>query len=90
LLADTNTVVTRSASAYYFAIARHLIAAGAGVAILDPINGKVDLRDDVVWRPFLPRIDNQLAVITPKGQPLGQSAVEIHSRIRSALRAIAL
>ena len=89
LLAETNAVVARSASSYYFAIARNLVSAGVGVAILDPINGKVELADDVVWRPFLPRIDNQLAVITAKAQPLAHTAVKIHSRICSALQNIA-
>ncbi|WP_294610380.1 LysR family transcriptional regulator [uncultured Roseovarius sp.] len=86
LLAETDTVVARNTSAYYFAIARNLVAEGNGVAILDPINGKIDLHDGVVWRPFTPRIDNSLAVITAKGQPLGQAADEILSRIRAGLR----
>lgn len=89
LLSETDTVVAKSASSYYFALARNLVAAGVGVAILDPINGKIDLRDDVIWRPFLPRINNQLAVIKAKAQPLAQTAVEIHSRICTALRDIA-
>ena len=87
LLAETNTLITRNASAYYFAIARNLIAVGNYVAILDPINGKVDLHDDVIWRPFVPHIKNQISVITAKGQPLGKAAVEIQTRIRKALQA---
>lgn len=86
MLAETDTVVARNTSAYYFAIARNLVAQGNDVAILDPINGKIDLHDDVVWRPFHPRIDNHLAVITAKGQSLGQATVEIQNRIRTALR----
>ena len=89
LLAKTDTVIVRNTSAYYFAIARNMVAERNGVAILDPINGKIDLRDDVVWRPFAPRIENNLAVITAKGQPLGQAAVEILDRIRAALRQFA-
>ena len=89
LLAKTDTVIVRNTSAYYFAIARNMVAERNGVAILDPINGKIDLRDDVVWRPLAPRIENNLAVITAKGQPLGQAAVEILDRIRAALRQFA-
>ena len=74
------------ASAYYFAIARNLVAAGNYVAILDPVNGKADLRDNVVWRPFKPAIENQLAVITAKGRPHGKAAVDLQSQIRSALQ----
>lgn len=89
LLVETNTVVTRSISAYYFAIARNLVAAGAGVAILDPINAKVDIHDATVWRPFEPRIDNQLAIITAKNHPLGMVTDDILSRICNALRTLA-
>jgi len=85
LLAETDTVVTRNTSAYYFAIARNMVAQGSVVAILDPINGKIDLKDDVVWRPFEPRIDNHLAVIIAKGLALGKAAVDIQTRIRTAL-----
>lgn len=90
MLAETNTVVARNTTAYYFAIARNLVAEGNDVAILDPINGKIDLRDDVVWRPFAPRIANHLAVITAKGQPLGQVGTDIHARLRAALRPFAM
>lgn len=89
LLADSNTVISRNVTAYYFAIARNLVAAGEYVAILDPINGKAALNDDVVWRPFAPRIDNDLAVITAKGQPIGQTVQEMRIRIRAALTQLA-
>ncbi|MFK7854003.1 MAG: LysR family transcriptional regulator [Granulosicoccus sp.] len=87
-LAQTNTVVTRSINSYYFAIARKLVAEGAGIAILDPINTKVDLHDDVIWRPFEPRIESPLAIITAKTQPLGIVALDILSRMSDALRLI--
>lgn len=86
LLAETNTVVARNASVYYFAIARNLVAAGKDVVIIDPINGKADLHDDVVWRPFRPRIDNQVAVITAKGPPLGKAVIAFNTRLRDALQ----
>ena len=90
LLADTNTVIARNVTAYYFAIARNLVAAGDYVAILDPVNGKIDLKDDVVWRPFAPLIENNLAVITAKGQPMGQAVLETQTRIRAALTRLAI
>jgi DNA-binding transcriptional LysR family regulator len=86
LLAETDTAIIRNASAYYFAIARNLVAAGGYVAILDPINGKIELNDNVVWRPFAPRIENHLAVITAKGQSIGQAARDVQTRIREGLQ----
>lgn len=85
LLSETGIAVKRTTTSYFFAIARNLVAAGTDIAIIDPINGKVDLSDGVVWRPFTPRIDHHLAIITAKGQPLGQAATDIHARIREGL-----
>lgn len=85
LLSETDTAIIRNASAYYFAIARNLVASGHYIAILDPINGKVDLDDGVVWRPFVPRIENHIAVITAKGQPIGKATQEVRNRIRDGL-----
>lgn len=90
LLSETNTAVLRNMTAYYFAIARNLVSAGGYLAILDPINGKRDLHDEVVWRPFIPRIENSLVVVTAKDQPIGHAARDIHSLIRNALTEIAL
>lgn len=85
LLAKENISVSRDVTAYYFAIARNLVAAGGYLAILDPVNGRADLQDDVIWRPFLPRIENKLAVITAKGHVIGQAALEMQTRIQNAL-----
>ena len=90
VLAETNTVVTRNTSAYYFAIARNLVAEGRNIAILDPINGKIDLQDGVIWRPFAPSIQSHIAVIKARGHTAGQAAVEIQSRIREALKTFAV
>lgn len=87
ILAEANIAVLRNATAYYFAIARKLVAQGRYLAILEPINGKIDLKDDVVWRRFVPRIDSNLAVITAKDHPGGQAALELKSRILCALEA---
>ncbi|MDW3223367.1 MAG: LysR family transcriptional regulator [Paracoccaceae bacterium] len=90
LLAAANVSVSRNMTAYYFAIARNLVAAGQHLAVLDPVNGKADLQDDVTWRPFTPNIYNSLAVVTQKDQPIGQAALEVHERIRGALNALAV
>lgn len=85
MLSDTGTVVARNTSSYYFAIARNMVAAGGGVAIIDPINAQADLADGVVWRRFAPRIDNELAVITARDQPPSTATAMILERIRSGL-----
>lgn len=88
LMSDANTPLTRNASSYYFAIARNMVAVGDYVAIVDPINGKAPLPDGVIWRPFVPRVDHELVMITSKDQPLGQAAAEIHARILAGLRQV--
>ncbi|WP_254684768.1 LysR family transcriptional regulator [Sulfitobacter sp. JL08] len=87
MLSDTGTTVTRTVSGYFFAIARNIVAAGNDVAIIDPINGKAKLNDGVTWRPFAPRIDHELAVITAKDKPIGQAAAALHAQICRALDA---
>lgn len=86
LLAETNSVVARNTSAYYFAIARNLVAEGGQVAILDPINAKANLHDGVIWRPFTPRIVNRLAIITAKDQSLGPASAEMQTLICEGLK----
>lgn len=87
LLSETNTGVERNVSSYFFAIARNIVASGKNISIIDPINGTVDLSDGVIWRPFSPAIRHELAMITSKGQPMGQAVAGIHELIRSELEA---
>ena len=88
LLSTSNTRVTRNLSSYYFAIARNMVAESGNLAIVDPINGKIDLSDSVTWRPFHPRVDHELAIITSSDQPLGQAARDIHEEIQTQLRSV--
>lgn len=85
MLSETGTAVNRVSTTYYFAIARNLVAAGNDVAIIDAINGKAALADGVVWRPFRPRIDNQVAVITASNPQPGAAAADILERIHAGL-----
>lgn len=85
LFSERNISVTRSFSSYYFAIARNMVAQGGNVAIVDSINAKVELNDDVVWRPFQPRIDSKIAMITSREQPLGQAARALAELLQSRL-----
>ncbi|MEM7522819.1 MAG: LysR substrate-binding domain-containing protein, partial [Pseudomonadota bacterium] len=86
LLSAADIEARRDVTAYFFAIARNIVAAGAGVAIIDPINGKTELSDGVVWREFSPRVDHEVAIITAKGQHLSAAATSIREMIRSGLR----
>lgn len=87
LLSEADTVVERNTLSYYFAIVRNLVAAGGGIALIDPINGRTELADGVIWRPFVPRVDAELAMITAKDRPLGAATEMIVSRIRNGLNA---
>jgi DNA-binding transcriptional LysR family regulator len=86
LLAATNVNVERHISSYFFAIARNIAAAGNALAIIDPTNGKANLNDGVIWRPFVPRIHHELAIITPSDQPLGQAAAGLYGLITQSLK----
>ncbi len=63
--AERGVEIERRVSCSYFAIARNLVRAGAGVALVDAVNGTVGLDDEVVWRPFAPEIHFELALILP-------------------------
>jgi DNA-binding transcriptional LysR family regulator len=84
-LSEKNIPIKRNFSSYYFAIARNMVSQGEKIAIVDCFNGKADLKDDVVWRPFSPKINNEIAMVTSSDQPLGQAAQEIHKRLRYLL-----
>ena len=85
-LANAGVSVERYISSYFFAIARNIIAVGNEIAIVDPTNGKAHLNDGVTWRPFVPRIDHEMAVITPSDQSLGQAAGGVYDLITQSLQ----
>ena len=87
LLADAGVSARRSISCSYFAIARNLVRAGAGLALVDSTNGTAALDDGVVWRPFEPTISYELAVITAPQLPLQQSAQAFLALLRETLLA---
>ncbi len=71
--------ILRRVSCSYFAIARNLVRAGAGIALVDSLNGTRLLEDGVDWRPFAPRIEFELAMVTPAGQPMETAASTFYS-----------
>ena len=88
-LTTAGVTVERHISSYFFAIARNIIAVGNEIAIIDPTNGKANLNDGVTWRPSAPRIDHELAIITPSEQPLGQAAGGLYDMIIQSLQKLA-
>ena len=86
VMAEVDAPVRRVANAYFYAIARNIVAAGGGVAIIDPINGKAPLGDGVIWRPFEPTIFTETAMITNRGQPLGLAADRFRNGVLDRLR----
>lgn len=85
LFAEAHVRVHRRVSSSYFAVARNLVSAGAGVAIVDVINGCRNLSDGVIWRPFEPRIEFELALIVPQGVKVAPFSAEFLARLRSSL-----
>jgi DNA-binding transcriptional LysR family regulator len=85
LMAEADASAVRRVSCSYFAIARNMVAAGAGVALVDRINGTLDLADGVVWRPFSPRIDFELAMIVAQGHAPHGTGQDLMARLRACL-----
>ncbi len=88
-LAKAGVTVERYISSYFFAIARNIIAVENEIAIVDPTNGKAYLNDCLTWRPFAPRIDNEMVIVIPSDQPLGQDAGGLYDLIAQSLEKVA-
>ncbi len=85
LMAQLDSSVDRRASGCYFAIVRNMVRRGVGVALVDSVNGKMDLGDGVIWRRFEPQLDYELAMIVPKDQSQQQNTPDLTERIAKAL-----
>lgn len=82
--------LTSRVSGYFFATCRNLVSHGAGVAIVDAMNGDEALGGDIVSRPFEPTIRYDMALVYPAlpgPSPLVRSFIEA---IRDALTAYRL
>ena len=58
------------------------------VAIIDPTNGKANLKDGVVWRPFSPKIYHELALIRASDQELGKASAGLYNLIDRSLQSL--
>ena len=82
---ERGVTVERRVSSSYFAIARNLVRAGAGVAIVDAVNGQAELGDGVVWRPLEPAIYYELALLMPSEEAMSGAARAFLSTLRNWL-----
>lgn len=65
VFASSGLQLTNRVSGAYFETCRHLVRAGAGVAIVDAISGQARLGDGVIAMPFEPLIRYEMAIVTP-------------------------
>ncbi len=88
LLAERSCTADRRLTGSYFAIIRNMVRDGAGVALIDAINGCMDLPDGVVWRVFKPTINFQLALLTPidieSSKPVESFLKQLRSRMQQS------
>ncbi len=73
------------AFSYFYAIARGMVAAGGGLAIIDPINARADLHDGVVCRAFAPQVRHETAMITSRDHPPAHAGAKMQDFIRRHL-----
>lgn len=78
------------AFSYYYAIARNMVAAGGGLSIIDPINGKAGLGDGVIWRPFNPLIRHETAMISSRDHPSAQVREQMQDFVRQNIASFTL
>ena len=72
---------------FFFAVVRRLVAEGAGVAIVDALNGCLPLNDGVLWRPFVPEVRYDTALIVKSGAELSLPAQAFIAMIRDEMQA---
>ncbi len=71
-----------------YQIARSLVEAGAGSAVLDPFTAASAARDKVQCRPWAPAIPVQLYLLTASHAPLSHAARELANCIGATARAL--
>ena len=88
VLSQARIDVKRSVSSAYFAIARNLVAAGGNLSIIDPINGKARLSDGVLWKPFEPLVEHELAIIVARERLSSRSTDTMYEMIKTAVQQV--
>lgn len=54
--------------------AARLVARGAGITVIDPLNARVFMGERLVIRPFAAELDDTFYLLTPRDQPLSRLA----------------
>ena len=70
---------------FYFATCRNLVRHGAGIAVVDAMNGDDALGGGVVSRPFRPIIRHEMALIHASGRPPSSLTQAFTEALRNAL-----
>lgn len=90
LMFEAGMPLRYRAFTYFYAIARNLVAAGGGLAVIDPINARADLGDGVICRAFAPCVRHETAMITSRDHARGQGSGEMVEFLRQRLAPFAL
>jgi DNA-binding transcriptional LysR family regulator len=69
----------------FFSTACQLVAEARGVGIVDPVVSR-PFTEGLVTRPFKPKIQYQIAILSPTHEALSQVAQDFMELLRSALR----
>jgi DNA-binding transcriptional LysR family regulator len=69
----------------FFSTACQLVAEGHGIGIVDPVVSR-PFTEGLVTRPFKPKIQYQIAILSPTHEALSQVAQDFIGLLRSALR----
>ena len=85
LVFGAGVAIRRKLTSSYFAIARNLVGAGAGIALVDVINGAAALDDSVVARAFVPQINFELDMIRPLKHEAPPIVEELYHCIRQKI-----
>lgn len=87
--AEAGVEINAPVHGFFFAVVRRMVAAGAGVAIVDALNGCLPLNDGVTWRPFTPEVQYNTALIVKAGAELSVPARAFIELIRQEMAASA-
>lgn len=88
--AEAGFEIAAPVHGFFFAVVRRMVAEGAGVAIVDALNGCLPLQDGVCWRPFVPEITYDTALIVKAGAELSVPARALIQLIRDEMAARAV
>ncbi len=85
LARDFKSGERRTIETFAANVACELVQQGAGIALVDLLTARDSLGDTLVFRPFLPRTNMEICIMTPEHWPLSRLATELmHEIIQKA------